>query len=159
MDVRPPSLVVHEEEVQAHEYANSRAKTTRYRHQFVSPAIERGASHVMGSRSQYVGPVAQDYFSMRAALITMVQDYPGYGYFSGQVVQGFSACIWCMDNTEHLQLEKDLGSCKTVFQGHRRYLPKDHPWRKRGDLFNGEVKMRGPPDRRSGAEIDELLKN
>jgi hypothetical protein len=103
--------------------------------------------------------VAQDYFPMRAALFTTMQDYLGYGYFSEQVVQGFSACIRCMDNTDHLQLEKDPGSCKTVFQGHRRYLPKDHPWRKRGDLFNGEVEMRGPPDRRSGAEIDELLKN
>jgi hypothetical protein len=34
--------------------------------------------------------------------------------FSWQVVQGFSACVWCMDNTDHLQLEKYSGSCKTV---------------------------------------------
>ena len=32
---------------------------------------------------------AQDYFDMKAAVITTVQDYPGLGYFSGQVIQGF----------------------------------------------------------------------
>ena len=31
--------------------------------------------------------VAQDYFTMRAALVTTMQDYPGCGYISGQVIQ------------------------------------------------------------------------
>jgi hypothetical protein len=35
----------------------------------------------------------------------------------------------------------------------------DHPWRKRGDLFNGKDEPDGPPRPRSGAEIDDLLKN
>ena len=35
----------------------------------------------------------------------------------------------------------------------------DHPWRKRGDLFNGKDEPEGPPIPRSGTEIDELLKN
>ena len=48
--------------------------------------------------------VAQDYFTMRAALVTTVQDYPGCGYISGQVIQGFCACVRCMDNTSYLQL-------------------------------------------------------
>ena len=48
-------LVVHEEEVCNHEYAGSRAKTTRYRHQSVSHIVERGAGHIMGRRSPYVG--------------------------------------------------------------------------------------------------------
>ena len=43
--------------------------------------------------------------------------------------------------------------------GHRRWLKKDDPWRKRGDLFNGKAEHRGPPRKRSGAEIYELLKN
>ena len=32
--------------------------------------------------------VAQDYFPLRAALITTVQDYLGYGYVAGQVNHG-----------------------------------------------------------------------
>ena len=35
----------------------------------------------------------------------------------------------------------------------------DHPWRKRGDLFNGKDEIKGAPSPRSGTEIDELLNN
>ena len=64
-----------------------------------------------------------------------------------------------MDDTTSLQLSKDGGSSKIVYMGHRRWLEKDDPWRKRGDLFNGKAEHRGPPCKRSGAEIYELLKN
>ena len=50
---------------------------------------------------------AQDYFDMRAAVITTVQDYPGLGYFSRQVIQGFCGCVRCKDNTTYLQLQKE----------------------------------------------------
>ena len=103
--------------------------------------------------------VAQDYFPMRAALITTVQDYPGYGYVAGQVNHGHYACVKCMDDTPHHQLQKDPGSSKTVYTGHRRWLDMDDPWRKRKDLFDGTEEMRGPPCPRTGAVIDELLKN
>src|SRR3954462_10779573 len=95
---------------------------------------------------------------MKAAVITMVHDYLGYGYFSGKVVQGFCACIRCMDNTTYRQLPKDPGSSKTVFQGSRRWLPKKHAWRKHGHLFDGSEELREPQARRSGKEIDNLLK-
>jgi hypothetical protein len=38
--------------------------------------------------------VAQDYFPMRAALVTTVHDYLGCGYVSGQVIHGY--CALCM---------------------------------------------------------------
>ncbi|KAK1670495.1 hypothetical protein QYE76_058654 [Lolium multiflorum] len=99
------------------------------------------------------------YFDMRAALITTVTDYPGYAYVSAQVGHGFNGCVKCMDETPHLQLPRDPGSSKTVYPGARRWLRLDHPWRKRGDLFNGKDEPDGPPRPRSGAEIDDLLKN
>ena len=43
--------------------------------------------------------------------------------------------------------------------GHQRWLEKDDPWRKCGDLFNGKAEHLAPPRKRSGAEIYELLKN
>src|SRR3954470_15532609 len=101
---------------------------------------------------------AKEYFPMKAAVITTVHDYLGYGYFSGQVVQGFCACVRCMDNTTYHQLPKDPGSSKTVFQGSRRWLPKKHAWRKQGHLFDGSEELRAPPSRKSGKEIDNLLK-
>ena len=101
---------------------------------------------------------AKEYFLMKVAVITTVQDYLGLGYFSGQVVQGLCACVRCMDNTTYRQLEKDPGSSKTVFQGSRRWLPKKHAWRKLGHLFDGSEELRAPPARRSGKEIHNLLK-
>src|SRR3954463_9518399 len=74
------------------------------------------------SRANTYDAVAQDYFTMRVALVTMVQYYLDCGYISGQVIQGFSACVRCMDKTSYLQLVKDLGSSKTVFMAHRRWL-------------------------------------
>jgi hypothetical protein len=103
--------------------------------------------------------VAQDYFPMRAALVTTVHDYLGCGYVSRQVVHGYCACIRCMDDTTYHQLQKDPCSSKTVFIGHRRWLRKDDPWRRHKDLVNGKVELRGEPSLRSGDEIDELLTN
>ena len=66
-----------------------------------------------------------------------------------------------MDDTTSQQLtsKKDGGSGKIVYMGRRRWLKKDDPWRKHGDLFNGLAEHRGTPHKRSGAEINELLKN
>jgi len=101
----------------------------------------------------------KEYFYMKGAVLTTVHDYLGYGYVSGQVCHGYCGCTRCMDDTTSQQLTKDGGSAKIVYMGHRRWLEKNDPWRNRGDLFNGETEHRGPPRKRSGAEIDELLKN
>jgi hypothetical protein len=100
-----------------------------------------------------------EYFDLRAALLTTVHDYPGYGYVACQVNHGFCACVRCMDKTPHLQLPRDPGSSKTVFQRTRMWLRKDHPWRKRGELFNGKDELDNAPRPLSGEEIKELLDN
>ena len=100
----------------------------------------------------------EEHFRMRAALITTVQDFLGYGYIACQVNHGHKACVRCMEHMPSLQL-KEPGSCKTVYMRHRRWLCKNDPWRKRGDLFNGKDEPEGPPPQRSGAEIQQLLDN
>jgi hypothetical protein len=62
-----------------------------------------------------------------------------------------------MDDTTYHQLQKDPGSSKTMFLGHRRWLRKDDLWRKCKDLFNGKLELRDAPCLRSGEEINELL--
>jgi hypothetical protein len=42
---------------------------------------------------------SEDYFPLRVVLFTMVQDYLGYSYVSGQVNHGHNACVRCMDIT------------------------------------------------------------
>src|SRR5664279_3217142 len=102
----------------------------------------RGRGQYMGRRRLFPYESCVDLYGARVSL--------GYGYF---------ACVRCMDDTTYLQLKKDLGSSKTVYIGHRRWLPKNDPWRRRGDLFNGEDEPRGPPCKRSGEEIKMLLDN
>ena len=78
-----------------------------------------------------------EYFHMRAALMTMVHDYLGYRYTSGQVCHGYCGCTRYMDDTMSQQLTstKDGGSGKIVYMGNRRWHEKDDSWRKRGYLF------------------------
>ena len=126
---------------------------------FMQRSPTRGARHAVENASQYVGRREREYFPMRAALLTTVHDYLGYGYVAGQVVHGFYGCIRCMDDTMYRQLDRDSASSKTVFMGHRRWLRDDYPWRKHKDLFDGETEPLRPQCTRSGEEIDELLKN
>ena len=79
----------------------------------------------------------------------------------GVGVPRYYGCTRCMDDTMSQQLTstKDGGSGKIMYMGHRRWLEKDDPWRKRGDLLNGLAELRGPPRKRSGTKIDELLRN
>ena len=102
---------------------------------------------------------AEEYFPMRAALITTVQDYLGYGYIACQVCHGHNAYVRCMEEMTYQQLGKDPGSSKTVYMRHRRWLDKNDPWRKHGDLFDGKDEPEGPPPKRSGTEIYKLLEN
>ena len=62
---------------------------------------------------------SQTHFPMRAALLTTVQDYLGYGYIACQVCHGHKACVRCMELMTYFQLPKD-GSSKPVYMGHRR---------------------------------------
>ena len=78
---------------------------------------------------------------MRAAVFTTVQDYLGYGYLAAQVNHGHKACVKCMDKTPHLQLPRDPGSSKTVFQGTRMWLRMDHLWRNHRDMFHGKDEL------------------
>ena len=54
---------------------------------------------------------------MRAALITIMHNYLGYGYVSGQVCHRHFGCMRCMDDTAYLQLPQEPGSSRTVYMG------------------------------------------
>ena len=112
----------------------------------------------MGGRwGQHMGRPRRRLFSMRPALHCTVHELPGYGYVSGQVCHEQNGCVRCMDVPTFHQLQKDPRSSKTVYIGHRRWLHIKDSWRRRGDLFNVEEELRGPPRKRCGEEIYDLL--
>ena len=155
MDVQHPPAALHKAKVRTHDHSYSGSKTVRCRYASLSRVVERGISHIVGDACPYVGCYTKEYFPPRAALLTTMQDYPGYTYVLAQVNHRHNARVKCMDETPHLQLPRDLGSSKTVFQGTQKWLRMDHPWRKRGDLFNGKNELERAPRPRSDEEMKE----
>ena len=55
------------------------------------------------------------------------------GLLSGEKTKGYTRCVECLDDTNAVNLPNNS---KIVYMGHRRFLPKDHPYRRnRKDLM------------------------
>jgi hypothetical protein len=74
-------------------------------------------------------------FKRCATILWCIHDYPALSTLSGRVTKGYFACVCC---------DKDLCSRrlknKICYTGHRRFLPTDHPWRRKREDFDGTVK-------------------
>ncbi|XP_074356133.1 uncharacterized protein LOC141695821 [Apium graveolens] len=82
---------------------------------------------------------SQSNFNLRAMIFCTISDFPGYGNLSGYPIKGAKACPICEEdtNTHH------LNNCKkNVYMNYRRFLPLDHPYRKRKRSFDGHVETR-----------------
>lgn len=88
------------------------------------------------------------FFNLCAAILWTINDFPAYGNLSGWSTKGFMACPVCNEDTSSYGLRS-----KICFMGHRRYLRKNHPWRKNKELFNNEFELRPPPRELSGDDI------
>ncbi|KAL2905095.1 Protease HtpX-like protein 2 [Bienertia sinuspersici] len=89
-------------------------------------------------------------FMLRAMLFCTIQDFPAYGNLSGYTVYGESPCPICEDGLKGKWL---TASKKNVFLDNRRFLPDDHPYRKRKRSFNGEQEFRGRPKVLTSEEV------
>ncbi|XP_060972508.1 uncharacterized protein LOC133038393 [Cannabis sativa] len=78
-------------------------------------------------------------FTMRAALLWTVNDFPARSSLSGWSGQGYKACPTCNEDTTSIRV---IG--KTSYVGHRRFLPSNHAMR-RDTRFDGKVERRPPP--------------
>ncbi|XP_020422932.1 uncharacterized protein LOC109950000 [Prunus persica] len=87
-------------------------------------------------------------FNMRAPVIWTINDFPAYGNLSGWSTKGYKACPVCLEDTTSTKLRN-----KICYMGHRRYLKKNHPWRKDSENFDGTIEMRDPPREFSGDDI------
>ena len=95
--------------------------------------------------------VENEYFTMRVAVLWTINDFPAYGTISGYSTSGYKACPTCADKTSSSHVRRGIS-----FMGHHRYLPPNHPWRKRKE-YNGKIEMGMPPEILSGDEILERL--
>ena len=98
----------------------------------------------------------QESFNLRALLFVTISDWPALSNLSGQTNKGYNACTHCLDETEGAYLKK----CKkVVYLGHRRFLPKRHPVRKKGNHFGGEADRRVKPELRTGDALLDMVKD
>ena len=91
-------------------------------------------------------------FTMRAALMWTINDFPAYGMLSGWGSHGKMACLHCIEHTRAFTLK--FGGKSSWFDSHRRFLPGDHPFRRNKNAFKkGEVELDGPPPRLTSEQI------
>nr|CAE02226.2 OSJNBb0015C06.4 [Oryza sativa Japonica Group] len=64
------------------------------------------------------------------------------------------ACSECMEETRSKWLKH---SHKTVYMGHRRFLPRYYPYRNMRKNFNGHRDTAGPPTELTGTEVHNLV--
>ncbi|KAM6543801.1 hypothetical protein CsatB_008248 [Cannabis sativa] len=86
-------------------------------------------------------------FTMRAALLWTVNDFPARSSLSGWSGQGYKACPTCNEDTTSIRV---IG--KTSYVCHRRFLPSNLAMR-RDTRFDGKVERRPPPRRFTCEEI------
>ena len=87
-------------------------------------------------------------FSLRAAILWGIRDYPALDTMLGRTTHGYFACMHWDENPCSECLRNKIG-----FIGHRRLLPTDHPWRKNRS-FDGRHENREQPRKFT---IDEVM--
>ncbi|XP_057246859.1 uncharacterized protein LOC125499462 [Beta vulgaris subsp. vulgaris] len=94
-------------------------------------------------------------FKMHAALLLTINDFPAYGMLSGWSTKGKRACPCCHKETSYMWLPNCF---KHVYMRHRRFLPINHPWRRKKDVFGKKEKGEAPKPL-SGEEVLEQVRD
>ncbi|XP_043807688.1 uncharacterized protein LOC122722094 [Manihot esculenta] len=69
----------------------------------------------------------QNNFTMRAALLWTISDFPAYSMLSGWSTVGRTACPYYIENIDAFTLK---GGEQIWFDSHRKFLPDDHAFRR-----------------------------
>ena len=95
-------------------------------------------------------------FNLKAILMWTINDFPAFGNLSGCITKGKFACPTCGKHTLSIYLPNWR---KTVYLGHRCFLPRRHSFRSKRRWFNGKREDGEKPTILSGSEIMDELKN
>lgn len=115
---------------------------------FLAPLIDELKSLWDVGAATYDAHLKQS-FTMRAALLWTINDFPAYANLSGWSTKGMKACPHCGDNTECFRLYHGKKFC---YMGHRRFLPINHRFRSQKRPFNGKDEHRSRPKPMTGLE-------
>ncbi|XP_071685419.1 uncharacterized protein [Lolium perenne] len=116
---------------------------------FMEPLMEELQELWKGVKSYDAN--SPDKFDLRAAILWCIHDYPALHTLSGRATTGYQACVRC----DKENCSKKLRN-KICFIGHRRWLPRYHPWRNSKE-FNGASESREKPAEFTPEELKEHL--
>ncbi|CAM9001280.1 unnamed protein product [Rhodiola kirilowii] len=85
---------------------------------------------------------------MKTSVLSTISDFPGLGMLGGLKCKEYKACPMCLDDVDALHLGGRMS-----YQGHRRWLHREHPLRYADSKFNGEVELQDAPPSLTGEEI------
>ncbi|KAL6272516.1 hypothetical protein ACE6H2_023208 [Prunus campanulata] len=122
---------------------------------YLEPLIDDLKSLWDGIRGVYDAHIGE-YFTLRAALLWTINDFPAYGNLSGCVVKGYKACPICGDDTPSHRLKNGHKIC---YIGHRKWLPINHPYRRQRAAFNGKPEYGMPPEPLTGEEVLHMVED
>ena len=114
---------------------------------FMQPLIDE-LRHLWGTGVYTVDRYSRSTFTMKAAVLWTISDFPGLGMLVGAATKGYKACPICLDGTSATHEQGRM-----VYDGHRRWLPLNHPWRTDGMAFNGSEEHRTCPYAWNGEQI------
>jgi len=95
-----------------------------------------------------------DNFNLRALLFCTINDFPAYGNLSDYSVKGHYVCPICEENTSYHQLKHGR---KTCYIGHRKFLRRNHTYRRLKKAFNGCQEDKIAPPSLTGEEVYERV--
>ncbi|KAA0051087.1 transposase [Cucumis melo var. makuwa] len=98
----------------------------------------------------------EEVFNLRSVLLWTINDFPAYGNLSGCCVKGYKAFPIYGDNTNSIRLQHGK---KIAYLGHRRFLARDHPYRRQKKSFNGKKELGTIPEPLSGEDVYLKLKD
>ncbi|KAL9673345.1 hypothetical protein QQ045_029601 [Rhodiola kirilowii] len=79
-------------------------------------------------------------FIMKAAVMLTISDFLGLGMLGRIKTKGYKDCPICVDEIDATHITGRMS-----YQGHRRWLSRDHDWRFAANRFNWEIEHGEPP--------------
>ncbi|KAJ9565527.1 hypothetical protein OSB04_001493 [Centaurea solstitialis] len=90
----------------------------------------------------------EEYFTMKAAVMWTISDFPGLGMLGGIQTKGYKACPICLDDTD-----AKFSHGRMLYMGARRWLDMNHEFRVQGRNFNGNDEFRPAPQTRTAIQV------
>ena len=121
---------------------------------FLQPLVED--LQVLWDGVEVRDAVVNKHFTLHAMLMTTISDNPAHRNLFGQSKKKGQGCSRCLSETYSLRLKN---SNKFAYMGHRRWLPKNHPYRSMDKQFDGTRETRNPPPHFSGSDVYRQVKD